>query len=167
MTAGNPKGARLAFTERVGGVLVAPRSTMARLAAGEARASDVMWLVVARVVAGELDQFARAWSMVRQIGVGFGAQQMLATFTVVLPDVCGILVAGMVLSFFVPKTTRAFDLAAYAWIPYLATMVIGALYFTARGYPPSVRASNIVTAVGVAWAVVTWTVGMLAARRSA
>src|SRR2546429_66660 len=44
-------GAQLGFAARVGGGLVAPRRTRARLAAGEARASDVAWLLVARVVA--------------------------------------------------------------------------------------------------------------------
>src|SRR5207245_5841274 len=121
----------------------------------------------ARVVAGELDQFARAWAIGRAFGPGFGAQQVLATFTAILPDVCGILVAGMVMSLFVPRTARAFDLAAYAWVPYLAVMVMGALYFTTRGHPPSLGVYQIESAVGVAWAVVVWTLAMLAARRNA
>jgi hypothetical protein len=152
------------FVERIGGVLVTPRRTMERLAAGEARAGDVAWLLVARVMAGELDQLARAWALARQIGVGFGLQSALATFTAVLPDVCGILVAGMVMGLFAPRTARAFDVAAYAWVPYLAVTMLGALYYTARGYPPSGRGLDVITGVGVAWAMAVWTFGLLATR---
>jgi hypothetical protein len=153
------------FVERIGGVLVAPRSTMGRLAAGEARAGDIAWLLVARVVAGELDQLARAWVLARQIGIAFGLQSVLGTFTAVLPDLCGILVAGMVMGLFAPRTTRAFDLAAYAWVPYLAVTMVGALYFTAAAEPPSPRALDVITGIGVAWAIVVWTLGLVATRK--
>jgi len=74
----------MSFSERIGGVLVAPRKTFALLAAGAARPSDVALLVVLRLVAGELDRFARAIGTARDIGVGAAAQEILATTSVVL-----------------------------------------------------------------------------------
>ena len=55
--------------------------------------------------------------------------------------------------------------AGWEYLSFIA--VVGALYFTLRGYPPSPRGYLVESAVGVAWAVVVWTLAMLAARRSA
>jgi hypothetical protein len=156
----------MTFAERIGGVLVAPRRTFARLVAGEARASDVVWLLVLRLLAGELDRFARALAVGREFGVGAAAHEVLAVTATVLPDVCAILVAGMVMAMFVPRAVRAFDVAAYAWIPYLATVTAGALWLTARGVPPSRHVTDVVDAVGAAWGIATWIVALVAARRT-
>ena len=159
-------GARpLRFDERIGGVLVAPRRTFARLVAGEARASDVAWLLVLRLVAGELDRFARALAVAREFGVGAAAQEILMVSSAVLPDVVGILAAGVMLQLFC-KVKQAFDVAAYAWIPYLAVQLAGALAFTARGYAPSPRVQTIVQALGVAWAAAAWIVALVEARKA-
>ena len=154
----------LSFAERIGGVLATPRRTFARLIAGEARASDVAWLLVFRLVAGELDRFAHAIAVAREFGVGAAAQEILMVSAVVLPDVVGILAAGMLLSLFA-KIKGAFDVAAYVWIPYLAVQLAAALAFTARGYPPSPRAQTILEVVGVAWAAAVWMVALVEARK--
>jgi hypothetical protein len=152
------------FDERVGGVLIAPRRTFAQLAAGAARPSDVAWLVLLRLVAGELDRFARAVAVGREFGVGAAAQEILMTTRVVLPDVVGILAAGVVLQLF-SRAKNAFDVAAYAWIPYLAVTLAGALWFTARGQAPSPRATSIVEGAGLAWAVVAWIIALVELRK--
>jgi hypothetical protein len=152
------------FDERIGGVLSTPRATFARLAAGEARPSDVAWLVVLRLVAGELDRFARAIAVMREFGVGAAAQEVLMVSSAVMPDVVGILAAGMLLQLF-SRGKNAFDVAAYAWIPYLAVQLAGALYFSARGYAPSARTHTIIEGAGVAWAVAVWIIALVELRK--
>jgi Na+-transporting NADH:ubiquinone oxidoreductase subunit NqrE len=154
----------MSFTERIGGVLVAPRKTFARLAAGAARPSDVAWLLILRLVAGELDRFAHAIAVGREFGPGAALQEILTVSTTVLPDVIGILAAGMLLQLF-SRAKNAFDVAAYVWIPYLAVQLAGALYFTARRYPPSPRALSILEGAGVAWALAVFVVALLEARK--
>jgi hypothetical protein len=153
------------FDERIGGVLVAPRKTFARFLGGEARASDVAILLVLRLVAGELDRFVRAVFIARDIGVGFAAQETLAIASTVLPDVVGILAAGMLLQL-LAKQKNAFDVAAYAWVPYLTVQLAGALWFTARGYAPSSRVRELLEGAGVAWALAVWIVALVEARRA-
>lgn len=152
------------FDERIGGVLAAPRATLARLAAGEARPSDVAWLVLLRLVAGELDRFARAIGVARDVGVGAAAQEILMVSSAVMPDVVGILAAGVMLQLF-SRAKRAFDVAAYAWVPYLAVQLAGALYFSARGYAPSARARAIIESAGLAWAFAVWIVALVEVRK--
>jgi len=154
----------MSFDERIGGVLVAPRKTFARLAAGEARPSDVAWLVLLRLVAGELDRFARAIAVMREFGVGAGAQEVLMVSSAVMPDVVGILAAGVVLQLFA-RAKNAFDVAAYAWVPYLAVQLAGALYFSARGYAPSPRARTVLECAGVAWAAAVWIIALVELRK--
>ena len=154
----------MSFSERIGGVLVAPRKTFAILAAGAARPSDVALLVVLRLVAGELDRFARAIAVMREFGVGAAAQEVLMVSSAVMPDVVGILAAGVMLQLFA-RAKNAFDVAAYTWIPYLAVQLAGALYFSARGYAPSPRAHAIVEGAGVAWAVAAWIVALIEVRK--
>ncbi|MGZ3438161.1 MAG: hypothetical protein ACXVDD_01510 [Polyangia bacterium] len=154
----------MTFDERIGGVLVAPRRTFARLAAGEARASDVAWLVVMRLVAGELDRFARALAIGRELGAGAAVQEILMIARVILPDVVGILAAGVMLQLFC-RAKHAFDVAAYAWIPYLTVTLAGSLWFTARAEAPSPRALSIVEGAGLAWALAAWVVALVETRK--
>ncbi|HEX9104761.1 MAG TPA: hypothetical protein VF997_21265 [Polyangia bacterium] len=154
----------LTFDERIGGVLAAPRRTFARLLAGEARASDVAWLLVLRLLAGELDRFARAIAVAREFGVGAAAQEILMVTRVVLPDIVGILAAGMLLQLFC-RAKHAFDVAAYAWIPYLAVQLAAALAFTALRMAPSANVRTIVECAGVAWAAAAWVVALVEARK--
>ena len=155
----------MTFDERIGGVLIAPRRTFARLVAGEARASDVAWLVVFRLVAGELDGLAHAFAVAREIGIGAGAQEVLMVAGAVLPDIVGILAAGLMLQLFC-KARHAFDVAAYAWIPYLTVQVVAALAFTATRHAPTPREQSIVQLAGVAWALVAWTIALVEARKA-
>jgi len=153
--------------ERIGGVLVSPRATLARLAAGEARAGDVAWLMVAWLVASRLPSLAKAALLGRAFGVAYGLQATLAVTSAILPDVLGILVAGAILSLFVRATlpARPFDLASYAYVPYLTLNLLGSLYYSARGYEPSATAQYLVHGVGIAWGVVVWALALLAATK--
>lgn len=155
----------LRFDERIGGVLVAPRRTFARLVAGEARASDVAWLVVFRLVAGELDAVAHAFAVAREIGVGAGVQELLMVAGAVLPDIVGILAAGVLLQLFC-KAKHAFDVAAYAWIPYLVVQLAGALLFTAMRRLPTPAEQKVQAIAGVAWAAAAWVVALVEARKA-
>lgn len=161
----------LGYAERIGGVLAAPRRTLDALAAGEARAGDVAWLLCARLVAGELPRLVRAWLTGRELGAGVGVQSALAVVRDLLPDIVGILIAGVVMGLFVGKQARGYgrtlDLASYAWIPYLTVALGAALFFTARGYPPSDGTQLAVQLVGLAWAIAVWGVALVAARRPA
>lgn len=156
--------ANMTIDERIGGVLVAPRRTMAALAAGEARAGDVAALLVAWIVARDLPALVRA-------AVVGGAPDLMRVVGAHLPDVLGILVAGVVMGLFVPRQNeahrRSFDVAAYAFVPYLTVQLVGSLFYTLREYPPSELMRDVANGVGVAWSVVVWTLGMVAVRKTA
>ena len=156
----------LGFAGRIGGILVEPRRTLARLAAGELRAGDIGWLVLAWLVAAYLPQLVHAVLLGRAAGVEAGFQALLSTVSALLPDVLGILVAGIVMSLFLPRSARtsALDLAAYAWVPYLAVQLAGSFIFTLRGRAASPLVQELVTAVGLGWAVVIWALALAAAK---
>jgi hypothetical protein len=156
----------LGFAGRIGGILVEPRRTLARLAAGELRAGDIGWLVLAWLVAAYLPQLVHAALLGRAVGVEAGFQAVLSTVSALLPDVLGILVAGIVMSFFLPRSARsnALDLAAYAWIPYLAVQLAGSFVFTLRGRAASPLVQELVTAAGLVWALVIWALALAAAK---
>ena len=156
--------ASMTLSERIGGVLVSPRKTFAQLAAGAARPSDVALLVILRLVAGELDRFARAIGTARDIGVGAAAQEILATTSVVLPDIVGILAAGVIMQLFA-RAKNAFDVAAYVWIPYLAVQLGGALLFSALRHAEPPRVHVILEWAGVAWAAAAWMVALVELRK--
>jgi hypothetical protein len=161
----------MTFTERIGGVLVAPRRTFAALAAGEARAGDVTWLLVLRVVAGDLPRIVRAFLLGRELGPMAGLQSLLMVVRDRLPDVVGILAAGVLMQMLTSKEARghgrAFDVAGYAWIPYLAVQLAGALVLTALQRPATPQLELTVDLVGVAAALAVWTVALVEARRPA
>jgi hypothetical protein len=151
--------------ERIGAVLVAPRRAM-RAAAEHARgASDVGWLIAARLVAGETPRLVHALARA-QVSPGAALQALLATASVVLPDVIGVLVASVVMGLFAPRRASAIGVAAYAWVPYFAVELVAALAFTAAGRVPTGRERIAITVVAVAWALVVWVVGVLALRAS-
>jgi hypothetical protein len=156
----------LGFAGRIGGVLVAPRRTFARLAAGELRAGDIGWLVLAWLVAAYLPQLVHAALIGRAFGIEAGLQALLATVSALLPDVLGILIAGMMMSFFLPRSARgnALDLGAYAWVPYLTVQLVGSFALTLRGRAASPMTQQLVTAVGLGWAVTVWALALAAAR---
>jgi hypothetical protein len=154
----------MSFAERIGGVLVAPRRTFARLVAGEARAGDVVVLVAAWLIAGDLTRLVRAVLLARAVGIDAGVQGLLVVVGGLLPSVLAILVAGMMFSLFLPRRSpvraRALDVAAYAWIPYLTLMLAAMLALFVRGRALSATAEAIVQGVGIAWSVVIWAIAL-------
>jgi hypothetical protein len=156
------------FDGRIGGVLVAPRRTFAALAAGAARGGDVAWLLAAKLVASQFPSLVRALSTGRELGALAGVQSFFMVARELLPDVLGILAAGIAMSLFVGKTARGYgrtmDLAAYAWVPYVTLELAAALYFTARGYPPTPQKQQLVDAAALGWAVIAWAIALVAAR---
>jgi hypothetical protein len=160
--------AALSFVERIGGVLAAPRRTFARLAGGEAHAADIAWLLAGWLVAGDLPGLARCVVMAHAFDVWTGVQQLLRVVSsALLPSILGVMLAGLLLSLLAPRKRRAradaFDLAAYAWVPYLAVQLAGSLAYSLLGREPGDRARMIVTGVGLVWAVAAWACALLAA----
>jgi hypothetical protein len=163
----------LGFVDRVGAALVAPRALLGEEATHPRPhgLSDITWLLLFRVVAGELPQLAHAVSLGLDHGVGFGATSALQAFGAVVPDIAGVLVGGLVLSLFVGGQSRphgrSLDLAAYAWVPYLAVGAAAALIEGVRGYAPSRRLQTAVQAVALAWAAAVWCVALFSTRGAA
>ncbi|HZS35899.1 MAG TPA: hypothetical protein VFF06_03685 [Polyangia bacterium] len=159
------------FAERVGGVLVAPRRALEAAArAPQGRGvGDVTWLIAARLVAGEAPRLVRAAARLRAFGVGAGVQSLASVAGQVLPDVAGVLIASMVMSLFLPASrARAgspIDVAAYAWVPYLAVELLAALAFTALGRAPSPTEKHVADAIALGWALAIWIVGLIVLRR--
>jgi len=164
------------FLERIGGPLVAPRRALREAAdAAQGRgATDVAWLIAARIVCGETPRLVRSWFRGVELGFGAGLQGVIATMQTALPDLAGILVAALVMSLLagpIPKRVEgapvkadALDLAAYAWIPYLCLELAAALLFSLAGHSPSLRTRTLVTGAALAWAALVWLFGLLALR---
>jgi hypothetical protein len=158
------------FAERIGGALVAPRRAM--LDAAEAPpgrgAVDVGWLIFARLIAGEAPRLVRAFARLRAIGLGAGLQSVAGVAGQVLPDVAGVLMASLVMSLFLPASRpsrpSALDVAAYAWVPYLAVELAAALAFTALGRAPSPVEKHVTDGLAIAWALGVWVVGLTVLR---
>ncbi len=198
----------MSFAERIGAVLIAPARAMEAAAAAPAGqgARDVVWLVAARLVAGEAPRLVRAGARLGALGFGAGVQGFAAAASQVLPDVVGILIAAMLMSLFTPVREKAsdaknsndsksdstgkaqniaesrngdskkgeakkqraasVDVAAYAWVPYLAVELTGALIFTALGRVPSPAARYVTDGIALAWAALVWALGLRALRRA-
>lgn len=163
-----PARLRLGLAERLGGVLVAPRATLLRLADGEARAGDVAWLMCGWFVAGWMPLLVRAVLTGAEAGFDAGLLSLMQTFRELLPDVLGIFVAGMVMALFVPKGARGHgrsaDLASYAWVPYVTVQLAGSIAYSIAGRPPSDAAQKWVTGAALAWAIAVWALALDAAR---
>jgi hypothetical protein len=160
------------FSERVGGVLLSPLATLRAVADSPSGrgTSDIAWLIAARLVAGETPRLLRAIFRGLDRGPLVGLQGLLMAAQQVLPDVLGILAAGLLMGLFAgrrPKDdTRAdpLDLAAYAWVPYLTVSLAGSLVFTLLGAPPSPTLRVVMDGAAVAWALVVWTLGLTVLR---
>ncbi len=154
------------FIDRIGAVLVAPRQAVRQIAAGQG-GRDVAWLLAARVVAGETPRLARAlvrgWEGNLQSAI-YGALEAAAA---VLPDVLGILFGAILLALFAgrKKPDRTLDIAAQAWIPYLAVELAGALLFTAVGRPMKSIEEHAFDVFAVGWASLVWILGLLELKR--
>jgi len=163
----------MSLVERIGGVLAAPRVTLrAALAGPPGRAtSDVAWLLMAKVICGNLPHIVRAWFRAVELGPAAGAAAFLGVIGEALPDVIGILVGGMLLSLFdrgrkrrPPAQAGALDLAACAWIPYFAVELVAAIALGVLGAPAWLRDVGHVVALG--WAAVVWSVGLIVLQSS-
>jgi hypothetical protein len=158
------------FLERVGGVLVTPKATLreacqAPLGRGT---TDVGWLLLGRLTAGEAPRLARAIVRGLESGPRAAIAGLLLAAQEILPDVLGILIGGVIMSLFLARRREqhALDLAAYAWIPYLAVELVGALIFTALQRPPWPVERGIIDGVAVAWATAIWALGLRSARQA-
>lgn len=153
---------------RVGGALVAPRRALAEAAAEPSGRGfrDVSWLIAARLVAGETPRLVRALARLRAFGLLEGARSLAQVASQVLPDVVGVLVASLLMSLFAsgPRARAASDVAAYAWVPYLAVELASALAFTALGRAPTATEKHVTDAIAIAWALAVWVIGLLVLR---
>lgn len=158
---------------RLGGLLVAPKKTWRALVQAPAArgATDVALLIAARLIAGELPRIVHEVVRGVEIGVGAGLAGLLNVIGTVVPDVLAILIAGLIGSVVVgrrraataeprPSTSEPLDIAAWSWVPYLAVQLAGALLYTVRGYPPSARAQELLSAIALGWSVVVWALGL-------
>jgi hypothetical protein len=159
----------MSFVERVGGVLVAPRAAMrAALAAPPGRgAADVALLIALRVVAGETPRLVRAWDALVEHGGRAALMRLVVAVSQVLPDVLGILIGAVTISLGAGRRKsgdRGLDLAAYAWVPYLAVQLVFALAFSALRYAPPAWVQTAVAGVALTWSVAVWAIGLACAR---
>ncbi len=164
----------MSFVDRIGLSLVSPRE-----AALEARASDVAWLLAARVVAGETPRIAQALARGLEGGPMPALMGLLNAASAVLPDVLGILIGAIVLAFFVRRrpmvdaskagakavADRTLDVAAAAWVPYLFVQLCGALLWSALGRPMHPVEEGVIDALAVGWSGLVWTLGLIELRR--
>ena len=154
---------RRAHRRRPGGAAARP----SRGSAPARRApSDVAWLLVLRLVAGELDALVRA--------VGIGARVRRRRGGAGDPGDVARRAArhrrhprrrrGH--AAVVARRKRAFDVAAYAWIPYLAVQLAGALVVhgaAARRRRP--QAHGVIERRGLTWALAVWIVALVELRK--
>lgn len=155
------------FAERVGGVLVRPRATLAHVAAtGEGGARDVAVLVALKVLASNTESLARAVMAVPALGVSALLRGVVHALSTVVLDAAAIVIGSMVMKLFVAHRTggRELDLAALAWVPYLAvTLAVGIVDTALRHSPGSVEASAV-HLVALGWSGVIWALGLIALR---
>jgi hypothetical protein len=155
------------FVDRIGAVLVTPRQAVRQIDAGRG-SRDVGWLLAARVVAGETPRLARALVRGWEGNLAAAMNGILQAATAILPDLLAILAGAILLSLLAgrKKPDRTLDLAALAWIPYLAVELCGALLFTALGRPMRPFEEHAVDAVAVGWATVVWLLALVELKRT-
>lgn len=152
--------------DRIGLVLVSPRAAVRAAAAGQG-SSDVTWLLALRVVCGETPRVVRALVRLGQGEPVTALMGLVGAASAVLPDVLGILTGAIVLSLLGgrKKPDRTLDVAAYAWVPYLAVSLAGALVFSGLSRPMRPLEERVVNALAVGWATVVWLLGLVELRR--
>jgi hypothetical protein len=161
--------------DRIGGILVSPREGVRQIVAGQGVA-DVTLLLATRVAAGETPRIARALVRGWEGNPSAAVSGVLAAATAVLPDVLGILIGAILLSLLGGRkkpiaergkvSDRTLDVAAYAWIPYLAVSLAGALLFTAIGRPMKPIEEYLINGVALGWATLVWIIGLSELRKS-
>lgn len=175
----------MTFVERIGGVLTRPRPTLADAACGPSHGvRDVAILLALRVCAGETIDLARAAFALPSLGAVAGLRGLLHAVLAIAPDVLGILVGSIVMGLFAGKaavrgrelagalppacsrSSVGYDVAVYAWVPYLAVTLAAALIFAALRRPPGSLLDGAVAAVAVGWSAVVWALGLAELRRA-
>jgi hypothetical protein len=155
------------IVDRIGSILVSPREGVRQIVAGQG-VTDVTFLLIARVVAGETPRLARSLVRGWEGNPSAAVSGVLAAATAVLPDVLGILIGAILLSLLGgrKKPDRTLDVAAYAWIPYLAVSLAGALAFTAIGRPMKPIEEYVINGIALGWASLVWLIGLVELRKS-
>ncbi len=168
------------FAERVGGVLVRPRATLAAAVEGGHGAADVALLLVLKVLASETVALARAVMEVPLVGPSALLRGVAHAVGSAAFDVAAIAVAAIVMRLLagpektdlrgeLPRRGRAgseLDLAAYAWVPWLAVSLAVWLADTALGRSPGAVEANAARGIAACWAGAVWVLGLLALRSS-
>jgi len=144
----------LTFSERIGGALVRPRALLSDGAAARHGVSDVAVLLALRVV-----------------GPAALLRGVVQAVQSILPDLLGILLGGMLLGLLAGKRGagrgREQEMAAYAWLPYLAVTLAKALLDTALQRLPSRAEELATTALALGWSALVWGIALVEARREA
>jgi thiol-disulfide isomerase/thioredoxin len=157
---------------RIGGILVAPRATLARAvdAPDGQGTRDITLLLAVRLVAGELPGIVRAILRGKQLGLAVGFTSFMTLIAQILPDLLAITAAGLVLQWVRrghsdERKASAFDIAGYAWVPYFALQMaaataIGVAAFAGATVPPWVRTATTFVAVG--WSLAIFVLALVA-----
>ena len=161
----------MTFSERIGGALVRPRALLSDGAAARHGVSDVAVLLALRVVAGETPLLARGVLGVPVLGPAALLRGVVQAVQSILPDLLGILLGGMLLGLLAGKRGagrgREQEMAAYAWLPYLAVTLAKALLDTALQRLPSRAEELATTALALGWSALVWGIALVEARREA
>jgi hypothetical protein len=160
---------QMTLTERIGGVLVRPRATLAALVASERGAGDLAILLGLRVVAGEAPLLARGVLAVPSLGPWALVRAIAQSVQAIVPELLALFGGGMLLALLAGRGARGreLELAGYAWVPYLAVTVVHALAATVLQRVPPRGEALAVTAIGAAWSAAVWWLAVVAARRAA
>jgi hypothetical protein len=160
----------LGLVDRVGAALVSPRALLSQ----EVRAvhgrgmADVAVLLLVRLVVTELPDLARAIALGLDHGPLFGLISALRTSEQIVPDLAGILVGAVALSVLggtaARRHGRSLDLAAYAYVPYLAIAAAAWAFAALRGHDPSRDKEALAYGLALAWSLAVWILALLAAR---
>jgi hypothetical protein len=159
------------WLDLVGGALVAPRTTAAEVAGGEAALGAVSLLLAIKVVVDGGARLARALLGAPALGALAAVQGIVQTAASALPDLMAILVGAVALALLGGSARgrrgRELDLAALAWVPYLAVRSAAALAHAALGHPPGALEDHLIDGVAVGWSLAVWAIGLRAWREAA
>lgn len=171
----NDRSGEVGRVARIGGVLVSPRATLRRVATGgEGGLSDVALLLGARFLVDEAVSLTRAlWWLPR--GEPLAALQgVLHALSRLLPDVVAIVLGALALTLFSGRGRdeaqgrgRELDLAAYAWVPWVAVQVAAMSCYAALGRAPGETERRLVQLAGLAWATALWATALWVLRHPA
>ena len=154
------------FLSRIGGVLVAPRPTLRSLVRGRGDALDIFVLLLLRALAGEPGRLVAAALGARVFGFVGAMQQLLTVVRAVVPEALAIALAAVVLGLVAHKSrrARALEVAAYAWLPFLAVMLADALIHTGLGRDATTLEHFAAQCIGIGWSLGVLLFGAFALR---